>query len=326
MTLKVHFPKVPAKGTLDELLPLLPPTIEVTAGPETPQPADCDILITGFVKPEHLAASAALRAVIVPFAGVPVETQTLLRQHPQVALHNLHFNDIPTAEMALALLFAASKYLVPLDRQLRSGDWRWDDDAKPTDIFAGKTALILGYGAIGRRLAPVCQALGMQVIGVRRSEPPAPVEAGVHIFSWMRLGELLPRADVLLCVLPETPETTGLLDAGALARLPAHCLLVNVGRGRVIDEEALYLALRDGRIKAAGIDVWYNYPKDDAERGHTFPSKFPFHELDNVVMTPHRAGWLYNFEHLRAAALAEMLVAAVEGRPMPNEVNKELGY
>lgn len=326
MTLKVHFPKAPARDTLAELLPLLPPTVEVTTGPEQPQPVDCEILVAGTVTPEQLAVSPGLRAVIVPFAGVPVETQQLLRAYPAISLHNLHFNDIPTAEMALALLFAASKHLVPLDRQFRLGDWRWDDDANPTDVFAGKTAVILGYGAIGHRLAPVCQALGMQVIGVRRNEPPTPIEQGVQVFAWTRLADLLPRADVLLCILPETPETTGLLDARALALLPAHCLLVNVGRGRVIDEEALYLALRDRRIKAAGLDVWYTYPRHDEERSHTFPSRFPFHELDNVVMTPHRAGWLYNFEHLRGAALAELLIAAAEGRGMPNAVNKELGY
>ena len=83
------------------------------------------------MKPEHLAASPNLRAVIVPFAGVPVETQDLLRQHPNIALHNLHFNDVPTAEMALALLLAASKHLSALDRRLRQGDWRWDDKLTP---------------------------------------------------------------------------------------------------------------------------------------------------------------------------------------------------
>jgi phosphoglycerate dehydrogenase-like enzyme len=108
--------------------------------------------------------------------------------------------------------------------------------------------------------------------------------------------------------------------------VPRHCILVNVGRGPVIDEEALYTALAERRIRAAGIDVWYQYPKDDAERGNTYPSRLPFHELDNVVMTPHRAGWLQSFETLRVQALAELLNAAAEGKEMPNSVDKELGY
>ena len=141
-----------------------------------------------------------------------------------------------------------------------------------------------------------------------------------------QLHALLPRADVLLCVLPETPETTGLVGAAELALLPPHAIVVNVGRGPVIDEAALYHALADRRIKAAGIDVWYDYPHGKEARSHTLPSRFPFHELDNVVMSPHRAGWLSAAEEARLAALAELLHAAADGRPMPNLVDKDLGY
>ena len=124
MPLKVHFPRLPAADTLDALRALVPDTVELTAGPATPLPSDCDILVTGTVKPEYLAASPRLRAVIVPYAGVPVETQELLRAYPHITLHNLHFNDIPTAEMALALMLAASKYVAALDHRLRQGNWR----------------------------------------------------------------------------------------------------------------------------------------------------------------------------------------------------------
>ncbi len=326
MPLKVYFPKPPMPNTLDELRPLLPASIVVSAGPDAPQPPDCDILVTGSVEPEHIAASPTLRAVIVPFAGVPFDTQTLLRQHPAIALHNLHFNAIPTAEMALALLLAASKHVVQLDSRLRQGNWQWDDDLQPTDMLAGQTAVILGHGAIGRRVAPVCQALGMEVIGVRRHAAAAPSEDGVELATIDQLAQLLPRADVLICLLPHTPETEHLIGATELALLPGHAIVINVGRGIVIEEEALYHALRERRIKAAGIDVWYQYPKHDAERMSTLPAHFPFHELDNVVMTPHRGGWLKSFEKLRVRALAELLIAAAEGRPMPNQVNKELGY
>ena len=117
-----------------------------------------------------------------------------------------------------------------------------------------------------------------------------------------------------------------MIGGAQLARLPIHSILINVGRGVVIDEEALYYALRDRKIKAAGIDVWYQYPKNDEERNSTFPSRFPFHELDNVAMTPHRGGWRKSFEKLPVQALAELLNAASAGRPMPNRVDKALGY
>ena len=326
MTLLVHFPTLPAPDTLDALRPLLAGSVQLSSGPLEEQPVETNILVTGAASAEHLARSPHLSAVIVPFAGIPTATQELLRQHPGVALHNLHFNDVSTAEMALALLLAAAKHVPELDRRIRQGDWRWNDETHPTDTFPGKTALILGYGAIGRRLAPVCQALGMKVIGVRRHEPEARQRDGVSHYSVAHLAELLPQADVLICLLPHTRETEGLLGARELGLLPAHCILVNVGRGPVIEEEALYTALVERRIRAAGIDVWYQYPKGDAERGQTQPSHFPFYELDNVVMTPHRAGWLQSFETLRVAALAELLNAAAEGKAMPNCVDKGLGY
>jgi phosphoglycerate dehydrogenase-like enzyme len=326
MPLVVHFPTLPAPNTLDELRPLLGEDVILSSGPVAEQPEATAILVGGSVSAEQLARSPHLRAVIVPFAGIPFETQELLRQHPDISLHNLHFNSVSTGEMALALLLAAAKHVAELDRRIRRGDWRWNDATHPTDTFPGKTALILGYGAIGRKIAPVCQALGMKVIGVRRHEPTATEQEGVLLSSVTHLHELLPRADVLICLLPHTRETEGLLGAEELALLPRQCILVNVGRGPVIDEEALYAALAERRIRAAGIDVWYQYPKGDTERSNTYPARLPFHELDNVVMTPHRAGWLQSFETLRVQALAELLNAAAAGKEMPNRVDKELGY
>jgi phosphoglycerate dehydrogenase-like enzyme len=361
MPLTVYFPTLPMPNTLEELRPLVPPEVRLLAGPGDEQPLETDILVGGAVTAEQLARSPGVRAVIVPFAGVPFPTQALLRARPQIALHNLHFNTVSTAEMALTLLLAAAKHLTELDRRIRVGDWRWDDATHPTDTLPGKTAVILGYGAIGRRLAPLLRALGMEVIGVRRHRPAEGQKDGarvhgaegqkdgarvhgaegqegearvhgaetrdeVRVYAVTDLPELLPRADVLICLLPHTPETEGLLGAAELGLLPAHCVLVNVGRGPVIDEEALYAALAGRRIRAAGIDVWYQYPADEEARGHTFPARLPFHELDNVVMTPHRAGWLQSFEKLRCAALAELLNAAAAGRPLANLVDKELGY
>ena len=179
---------------------------------------------------------------------------------------------------------------------------------------------------IGRRIAPVCQAVGMNVVGVRRRQPEVTEERGVEVHSIDGLHKLLPRADVLHCVLPGTPHTTGLIGARELTLLPAHAIVVNVGRGAVIEEEALYTTLRERRIRAAGIDVWYNYPHTEEERIATQPSRFPFDTLDNVVLSPHRAGWLSAAEDNRMTMLAELLNAAAAGQSMPSKVDKDLGY
>jgi phosphoglycerate dehydrogenase-like enzyme len=323
--LNVYIPSSDLARRADGLRALLSPHINITAAPDA-QPSDCHILVHGSVKAEWLAASPDLRAVIVPYAGVSLEMQTLLQQHPQITLHNLHYNDIATAEFALALMFAAAKFIVPLDRLLRQGDWRQRYSGAPSLLLAGKRVLILGYGAIGRQIAPLCQALGMQVSGVRRRAPAQPVERGVAMHPVNELPTLLPATDILISVLPQTPETVGLIGAGELALLPSGAVVVNVGRGPVIDEAALYEALHSGHLAAAGIDVWYTYPHGEEERAHTLPSRFPFHELDNVVLSPHRGGWLEAAEERRLQELATLLTAAANGQPMPNLVDKQLGY
>ena len=327
MTVRVHFGESSHdKGSVDLLCKYADDRLVITSSAGTPDAADYHILITGFPTEAQMTASPNLRAVVVPFAGVPALTCKLLARFPQVSLHNLHYNVVPTAEMALTLLLAAAKFVVPIDRELRDGDWRSRYTETPVAVLHGKTALILGYGRIGQHLAPILQAMGMNVIGLRR-DPPAPGEEGdVDVYPPGALHQLLRRADALVNILPLTPETRGMIGADELSLLPGHAIVVNIGRGPTIDEEALYDALTSGRLLAAGIDVWYNYPAEEADRASTQPSQFPFHELDNVVMSPHRAGYLSAAEEGRMKHLADLLNVAAAGKPLPNEVNKELGY
>jgi len=329
--LNVHIPSSDLVKHVAALRALVPANVHITAAPDDPQPNDCHVLVHGSIKPEWIEASPELRAVIVPYAGISPGLRELLQQYPQISLHNLHYNDVATAEFALALLFSAAKFVPPLDKLLRQGDWRQRYSGAPSILLSGKRVLILGYGAIGRQIAPVCQAMGMQVTGVRRHEPTQTAESGttekgVTVYSVAHLHELLPSADVLISVLPETPETVGLIGAAELAALPQGAVVINVGRGPVIDEAAFYNALRSGHLAAAGIDVWYVYPHNEEEHGHTLPSHYPFHELDNVVLSPHRGGWLEAAEERRLQELAKLLGAAVHGQPMPNQVDKQLGY
>jgi phosphoglycerate dehydrogenase-like enzyme len=129
----------------------------------------------------------------------------------------------------------------------------------------------------------------------------------------------------MIC-LPHTPETDGLLGSVELALLPPKAVLVNIGRGLIVDEAALYEALRDGRLHAAGLDVWYSYPPDKASRADWPPSTYPFHELDNVIMSPHRGGAADETDRLRMAALAELLNAAAKDQMMNNRVDLDAGY
>jgi len=327
MIVKAHLLQKPAPGLLAELQSQLQPEVHLTAGLEFPSPADFEILIGSRVTRQQLEASPNVRAFINPYTGVSEETLALLAEYPRIALHNSHHPAASTAEMALALLLAAVRRLVPADRDLRQGDWTtggWSDRAP---VLEGKTLLVLGYGQIGQRVARVCQALGMKLVAVRlnmNAPKPPDVHAELHPASDLR--QVLPRANVLVVALPLTPKTRGLIGAAELALLPRGAVLVNVGRGPIVDEAALYTALRDGTLGAAGIDVWYSYPADDAARTHTFPSKYPFQDLDNVVLSPHRGGLTVEGEHQGMAAIAAMLNAAARGDRMPNRVDVAEGY
>jgi phosphoglycerate dehydrogenase-like enzyme len=321
--LRVHLLTPPTADNLAYLQSLLPTAVTITSG-ETIDP-QTEILAGGRVSGDQLDALPRLRAVIVPWAGLPRNLADLLPQYPRLTAHNLHHNAIPVAETALALLLAAAKQILPLDQALRRGDWterdrRWDHSA----LLHGKTALILGYGAIGRQMAHYCQALGMRVLATRR-RPEAAFDGAVELRPAESLPALLPQSQALIVCLPLTPATEGTLGAAELALLPDGAIIVNIGRGPVIDEAALYAELANGRLWA-GLDVWYNYPPDEAARANYMPADYPFHELDTVVMSPHRAGGSDQTERLRIRHLADLLNAAAQGEPIPNRINLAAGY
>jgi phosphoglycerate dehydrogenase-like enzyme len=321
----VHFtyPLTPAET--DYLCPALADGIDLSDGPE-PSP-DTAVLVAGRPTREQIEAAPNLRALIIPWAGLPEETRALMRDFPHVAVHNLHHNAAPVAELALMLLLAAAKFAVRYDNALRGHDWRIRyERPPPTILLEGKTALILGYGAIGRRVAAACRVLGMETLATRRSVGTTETDDGTEVYPAVDLPELLPRADALIICLPHTPDTDGLLGAAELALLPSKAILVNIGRGKIIDEAALYEALRDGHLHAAGLDVWYSYPPDKDARANWPPSAYPFHELDNVIMSPHRGGASDATDRLRMAALAELLNATADGRPAGNQVDLDAGY
>ncbi|MBD3297541.1 MAG: hydroxyacid dehydrogenase [candidate division Zixibacteria bacterium] len=307
-----------------EFEPLIDRAVSITWGPELPSPADFEILVAGRPSPEELGASPNIRALVIPWAGLPVQTQAVLKDFRDLPVHNLHHNAAPTAEMALTLMMAAAKEIIPIDQSIRRHDWtlRYNDTRALS--LEGRTALILGFGAIGQRVARYCEALGMTVEIVRRHVEDA-VGGEYCQHSVLDLPVLLPYANVFVITLPMTDDTRNMIGQHELALLPDNAVIVNVARGAIIDEEALYNQLASGRLRA-GLDVWYNYPTDESSRSSTPPSRFPFADLPNVVMTPHLAGHSGETERLRALALAEVLNAAANGAAMPNRVDVALGY
>lgn len=308
----------------------LEPGIRLSSGEVAPSPADYEILIAGLPRRDHLTASPRLKTLIIPWSGLPEATRKLALEFPHIAVHNIHHNAAPAAEAAVALMLAAARMTAPIDRALRSNDWTpryhyGESIPRGPLLLSGKTALIAGYGAIGRRIAAACRGLEMNVIAIKRDTGTGG-DAAIDILGPGEFRRLLPRADVLFICLPHTSDTRGSIGREELALLPDGAIIVNIARGPIIDEKALYDALAGPRDLRAGLDVWYNYPATIELQTATPPSKYPFHELDNVVMSPHMGGHADQTEALRIAALRDMLATAARGEPLPNRVDLHRGY
>ena len=294
-----------------------PTGVRCTEGPEVPD--GVDTLVQGVPK----VLPPGLERLIVPYSGLARRTRQLLLEHPEVVVHNLHHNAGAVAEMALALLLSASRRVVPADQALRQGDWSWRYRAPVGRSLAGRKAVVVGYGAIGKRVARLLVGIGMHVVAVRRAGRLVAREQ-LRVVPVSALDEALTDAAAVVVACPSTPETAGLFDAERLARLPPDATLVNVARSRVVDDAALYVALVEGRLHAAGLDVW-RYVGREGDTEPTWPSDAPLHTLANVVLSPHRSGHVEDVEVLRMEALVELLRGLSAGRS-PNRVDVARGY
>jgi phosphoglycerate dehydrogenase-like enzyme len=301
------------------LRPLLHPRIRLTVGAamaDSPR-----VLVAGFPSLSMLRELVAQAkhqtewtpSLVIPFAGIPAATaaavKTVRDEGHALSVHSVHANFRAVAEFSVGLALALMRRIVEGDMRMRNGLWLpsyRDPASTETESLVGKRIVILGFGNIGRALARRLWAFEVASIrGTRASVKSVSTEPdGVIVHPSADTPELLKEADVLFVVLPQAPSTTGLLGEKELALLHPHALLINVGRGAVIDEAALFNALKSRSIAGAAVDVWYRYPTDATPAPF---SDHPFHELDNVVLTPHCAARTHEAESQRWIQLAKLL-------------------
>ena len=278
---------------------------------------EVDVLVTLVFTPAMAAAAKQLRLVQVPGAGLDRIDRASLPAATSLA--NVHGHETAIAEYVLGAMLAMSRSFGRLDAALRVGRWesQWAPGTPPAPWpeLAGRTLGILGYGHIGQALARRARAFDMDVLAIRRNAPASDPYADV--FGPGRLHHVLGRADYLAVTLPLTPATRSLIGEGELRRMKESAILINVARAEIVDEDALYHALAAKRIAGAALDVWYRYPASTAP---TFPSRQPFHELPNVLMTPHVSGWTDGMLAARAQLIAENIRRIAEGVPPANLV------
>ena len=246
---------------------------------------DAEVLVDYHVTPELLDRAPKLRWMFIPFTGVDKTPWELLTSRG-IRVSNNHGNASIVAERAVALALALTGRVVEFDRGLRRGAWfRNMERNQPfeywTSMFRQPVA-ILGTGAIGVRIAELLAPFTRSVVGFRRrSGNPAP--------EWFPrittdLAEALSGARVCFITLALTRETDALIGESELELLKG-AYLVNVSRGRIVDEGPLYRALSEGILAGAALDVWHRYPESFSE--NLLPSEYPFHTLENVVVSPH---------------------------------------
>jgi phosphoglycerate dehydrogenase-like enzyme len=281
--------------------------------------ADADVLVGGSCPASVAAAGKRLRLVHAAGAGTDGIDVDALAHGVQVS--NTFHHEGSIAEYVVATAVLLRRGFLRQDGALRRGVWdsAAHDPAVPwTHSLAAATVGFVGYGHIGARAWAAFRAFGARGIAVTRR---GDVDAAAEELDWTGttddLDPLLSEADVVVVSTPLTDTTRGLIGWRQLATMRRSAILVNVGRGPVVEEEALYLALRDGEIAGAAVDVWYSYPTG----GNTAePSAFPFHELPNVVMTPHSSGLTRQTFEGRAADIAGNIRRLVAGEPLRNVV------
>jgi len=235
---------------------------------------------------------------------------------------NVHEHEVAIAEYVLAAMLQWVIGIADLDRRFRGGDWR-GGVARLGHMhgeLGGRTLGIIGHGRIGSEVARRAQAFGMRGLGVTRRPRAAPENVD-RLANLDGLDALLPQCDVVLVACPLTPATRGMVDARRLALMKRGAFLINVARAAIIDEEALFVALKDGVIAGAALDVWYAYPSP--EEPEVRPSRFPFHTLDTVIMTPHASAWTHELIERRWRFIAANLDRFARGEALLNVVIRD---
>ncbi|MFY8204475.1 MAG: NAD(P)-dependent oxidoreductase, partial [Actinomycetes bacterium] len=254
-----------------------------------------------------LAEAKKLR--IIARAGVGLDNVDVAAATTQgIMVVNAPTSNITSAaELAVSLILATARNIVPANIALKKGEWK---RSKFTGIeLSEKTIGIVGFGRIGVLVAQRLAGFGVNLIAYDPFVQPA--KAASHNVRMVSLDELLEQSDFITVHLPKTPETAGLIGVEALKKVKPSVRIINASRGGIVNEEALFNALKEGRVAGAGIDVYDNEPCTDS----------PLFSLDQVVSTPHLGASTDEAQEKAGIAVAKSVRLALSGELVPDAVN-----
>ncbi|OLC92526.1 MAG: hypothetical protein AUH86_18810 [Acidobacteria bacterium 13_1_40CM_4_58_4] len=280
---------------------------------------DTDIFVGYSLRAKQLKDAKKLKWIHSTAAGVAQLMYPELRDSGILVTNPSGIFSVPMAEHTMGLLLALARNFPDCVRQQDRARWSqqelWDKPQHLTEL-SGQVLLIVGYGSIGREVAKRAKAFEMRVFGVTRSGE-GDRSLAERIFAATKLHEALPEADYVVISAPETAETKHLIGAAEIAKMKRGARLINIGRGSLLDEEALVRALRDCALGGAALDVAQTEP---------LPEENPLWHVPNLLITPHTSGVSDRLWHRQTALLVELLERWFDGRELFNRVDFARGY
>jgi phosphoglycerate dehydrogenase-like enzyme/ribonuclease HI len=287
---------------------------------------EVEVVIGGSFSKEDLDQAKKLKLFQIPFAGVDQLDLSLYKDRKDIFICNVHANRAAVAEHAFALILALAKNIVTNDRDLRLGRWHGFSSKEPTIQLQGKSLGIIGLGSIGWEIAKIGHLLGMKIFALKREIKEKDLEKK-KILEFLGankdLEKVIKESDFIIITVPLTKKTKGLIGKKEL-KLMQGKYLVNISRGAVIDEEALFKSLEEHYLSGAAIDTWYQYPTN--EQKEILPSQYNFHKLKNVVMSPHTAGYSDRALEENIKSVFDNIVRIYYGEEPENQIAPELEY
>ena len=294
------------------------------ASPATRDEADailpeCDVVFGWAIQKRNFATASRLRWIHVAAASVAPLMFPELIESDVIVTNGRGTHSDAMAEHTLGVMLTFVRKLHLARDAQRRGEWiaesMWRDDP-PFGRVAGSTVGLVGFGSIGQAIGRLARACGCRVLAVRRrpalDPSPADEQWGIE-----RLDELVERADWLVLAPPLTPQTRGMMSRERIARMKPGAVLVNLGRGSLVDEPALIEALAARRIAGAALDVFQQEP---------LPKESPLWAMPNVVITPHVSGFGPRYWDRVMDLFRRNLRAYLDGRPLENVIDKRAGY
>ena len=268
---------------------------------------------SGALLGEVLGMCPAVRWVHCRAAGLDDMLSPAVVAHPVPLTNGSGVFSPPLGEFVLGAVLYFAKDFRRLIRNQMAGKWEQFDVGE----VSGQTAGIVGYGDIGRACATRLKAMGMKILALRRTAPAAADSLVDKYYGPEGLVDMIAQCDYIVVTAPLTPETRGMLGAKEFAAMKPSAVVINVGRGAVIDEAAMIQALTENRIAGAALDVFATEP---------LPAGHPFYRLENVLLSPHSTDHTYDWLDRAMRFFLEQFERFAKGEPLRNVVDKKRGY